>query len=460
MKFAPIRTALVIILALLGSAAVLAFLVMTTNLLAVHTQSMSDVLPAEDTLLLLAHPEPEDIALFSQWFPVLQEAPIQEGIEGVAVINTPEERQVVVVLLRSNRPLREDSNTISLPPFYARVSDSAAIPVLRNRIGTLSRYSPFHSLRTATISDDTWVYATADSMQPTNETPASAIAQLLMQGVTHVGYVRNSHSTQLHLYGTLKRRSDRITVQPPADMNVNVAISDAKEWLQELSDVLPEERAIMLPALLQKLATTTIGPGVSWTYDLLPLLQDDGLVLVDTNASGALAIALGGNHNSNRDAATLVALMQDSRKQMEPQYEIRERFFDNRFPAKDIRMSPNRQDSTPIKWQGWQIEHSQDSQLFTAQRGRSVVVSTNEPLLKKAIETLETSPNLPSGAATLGTMRTLAAGTFERDQLQKMLQDATGWELGTMPLPLPTPENIVQWKLLQQGNVLILELTM
>ena len=460
MRLAPIRTALVITCALLGSAAVLACLVMTTNLLAVHSQSVSDVLPAGDTLLLLTHPQPEDLVLFTQWFPVLQEAPLQEGTEGVAVMRTPEGEQAVVVLLRSNRPLREESDTIALPPFYARVSDTTVIPVLQNRTDTLTRYAPFHALRAATTNGDSWAFATTDALKPTEKTLASAVAQLLMQGATHMGYVRENGGVRLHFYGEQGYRAARhITVQPPADVRMSIALADTNAWWQQLADALPEEQALIFPALLQQWTETTIAPRMSWTYDLLPLLQENGVVLLETNASGALVVALGGYHGSSREAASLAAALQDARRQLLPQYEIRERLFDNRFPSKDIRMRPEEQVATPTEWHQWQIERSPDAGLFTTQHGQAVIVSTDESLLKRAIETLETSSGVPSGIATLGTARTLAAGTLDNGQFRLLLQGSAGWEAGTMPLPLPALENRVRWAVQQRRNIRTLELS-
>lgn|GEM_PF-2319789 len=459
MRLAPIRTALVIILALLGSAAILAFLVMTTNLLAVHTQSVSDVLPAQDTLLLLTNPTPEDLALFTQWFPVLQEAPLREGIEGVAVINTPDDNQASVVLLRSNRPLGQDSKTISLPPFFAHVSDIAAIPILQNRIGTLTRYGPYHALRTAATNDTSWIYATTDAFKTTDQTFGNAIAKLLIQDATHMGYIRKDSGTRLNFYKPQEYRSIRnITVHPPKDVHTSIALADINEWWKQLADMLPEDKGMILPALLQQWTETTIGPSISWTYDLLPLMEENGIFLMDKNASGALVVALGGHRKSNREAAALSAALQDARQQMYPQYEIRERLFDNRFPAKDIRMSPKQRNAALIKWRRWPIEISADAHLFTAQHGRAVVVGTDETLLKKAIEALETSPNIPSGATTLGAFHTIATGTFENDQFKTLLLNTTGWKLGSLPMPLPVSEGRIRWKLLQQGNIRTLEI--
>ncbi len=383
MPFASsLRTAGIVMLALLGSALLLALFVTTTNLLTVQSKDVSDVLPAHETIALLAAPSPELTEILRREFPAAAALTAPEGTEAIAVVALPDGTTGAIAFSRA-----PGSSPDRLPPFHVTATDSAVLRAVQSADGFLSQLAPFRALARGRRNDAGWLYLRADKMPATENKDEQTVRSLLLGDARFAAITQNTPGDwRIDRYEELPVDHRGMTGTPQIVTGSGTVLAIAGNALLERCEVAlclimtgPERQLLALR--LQAAIRETLGDAVSWEFDLVPLLAGEATIAAAKNGSGTLIVGMRVKAEEERIADTVERLW-GSVLERQPQFDVQSYTFDDRFPSTTIRLQapPTAQAGERNGWDVRNMPHGQAPRLTTATRGSELIVATDEQL--------------------------------------------------------------------------------
>ncbi|MDD5470171.1 MAG: hypothetical protein PHO92_05245 [Candidatus Peribacteraceae bacterium] len=386
MHLSPVRTAAIITLALLGSAAILALLTIATGFLTVQSKTASDVLPARETVLLIEQPSQETIDQFGQWFPRLKGIAIPPSSEAAALVRLPNGATELLIFARAHGQQETAEELLgTFPPFVVLASSQEALTLVRETKGVLSQFKPFQQLVRVRARDGQWTYLRTDALPAAAGTTEQLMRHLLFGQDRFAAITQQTDSVQIDTTDQQPPAIKYLATPPETWSMANpilaIAVHDLAAAFRGALQQFPAEEQAVLQAILAQRIRAALGPDVSMEFDLLPLLENETMIALSRNGSGALAFAIRGETKRAEQAMDLLRILQESAGNTLRGTEVRTRLFDGRFPAKDIRLAQQEQPEPAKTENGWHVWRGRTADetapLIGAVKGRTFVLSND-----------------------------------------------------------------------------------
>lgn|GEM_PF-4688457 len=396
-----------------------------------------DLLPADDTLILLQNINRTLVVILEKRVPVLATLPAYKNGASAALVSLPGGKRAWILFEPPAQP-GIDRPTI-------RATDPAAMTLLAGQTPRLQSDPSFAPLAETTNDVPSWIFLRFRDL-PGVET----------QGMLHIpdepvliGLTKNGLQIAVHgndaRTGTL--RSGVVVAEPRPFLIVQAA--DLRTFITGAGSALDSTLRPVLQGLLEQAVHDLFGSDVSARYDLLPLTQHESAVQIAQSDSGWL-VAFSG---STDDADTLedaTDRLHAARRSMLQSVKRIDRRLDDQFSILSVSA-----DETVIREEEgrdglWRIRSTSrgNAGLFSAERGNQFVLSNDQRMLQSIIR--RNTPGLPpdlSKASASGFMDIAATNAILKDYLP----DAAG-----EGIPLAGSGGIVQWNLRSRGDVKIL----
>lgn len=386
-----IRTSVLIVMAMLGSAVVLAGLVRLTTDLTIYAKTPADFLPGDSTVALLHHPTSEDMRIWSAMFPELNELPAA-SYDAVGIVKT-DRTYGAIGFTMSDRPTAN-----SIGPFRITVTDEQLRDTLQSDL-PVRKTNAYPILAKEYVGKSTWTYLTVPA--PNTNTLSEHIARTVLTGDSQaVGITAQSDNLVVTSVDTRKGRLQRLQqVTESKDTVLSIRFADAAASWNGLTNALPTEKSHVMEGLLRN-TLTSYGTHLSLEHDLFALLREPGFLQVTATGS-QIGILLGGQHPNEKVLHTILDRFHSEYLGTLPATKVTKRVLDSRFSSVDIRHDQSMIDDWHENTDGWLlrgIRHSEKRNgMFSAVRGKRFLLSTNETLLRAAIHAPDETDDLSDG---------------------------------------------------------------
>ncbi|MDD3897180.1 MAG: hypothetical protein PHU04_05105 [Candidatus Peribacteraceae bacterium] len=452
MHLSPVRTAAIITLALLGSAAILALLTIATGFLTVQSKTASDVLPARETVLLIEQPSQETIDQFGQWFPRLKDVTIPPSSEAAALVRLPNGTTELLIFARAHGQQEAEELLGTFPPFVVLASSQEALTLVRETKGVLSQFKPFQQLVRVRARDGQWTYLRTDALPAAAGTTEQLMRHLLLKQDRFAAITQQAESVQIDTTDQQPPAIKYLATPPEtwgmADPILAIAVHDLAGAFRGALQPFPTEEQEVLQGILAQRMRTVLGPDVSVEFDLLPLLENETMIALGRNGSGALAFVVRGETKRAEQAMELLRMIQQSAGKNYKSTEVRTRLFDGRFPAQDIRIAQQETAEFAETGSGWHVWRGRTADgtapLVVAVKGKRFIVGNDTD----GAETLiAAAPD-----AALPSRQSLAVqGQAQLQPFMGMMQTMSPSLTGTMP-PFFRPDRNARWEVFSGGH--------
>lgn len=385
-----LRTATLIVLAMLGSAILLVGLINLTTKLTIYAKAPADFLDANEVVALLHQPDAETLRLWADIYPVLEKLPATP-YDAVAIINRDERIAIGFTLSKESVPNR-------IGPF-AVTSTHAGGTSLNAHAPTLARSAQYTELAKHFVGKTTWTYVQLP------EIPNPPIATELL----HAFIAAKNTAIAVELDGntltttTLDNRREqmRFSSEEPEARNavLSLRMTNGSASFDALRSHLSKDSRAIIDGLARGMLTT-YGDDLSLPYDLLTLLQEPSSLSI--TATGAqIGVVLSGEHDNTKELHTIVDHFHSAYTNTLPATKVTKRVLDTRFSSVDIRHDESMIENTQKNIDGWFVRGTSHremrSGIFSAVQGNLFRIGTSEELVAPS-----NSPNtqiMPTNAA-------------------------------------------------------------
>ncbi len=439
------RTALVIVLATLGSLVVIFLILWATWTLTMQTKSVASFVPADKTVLLLHWPTQATYDKAQELFPSLIPTTLPPETAALALIETATGSLAQVIFLEETNPILKTLSSAPplLPPYAVIVSDAKLTPLIGEHDGNLADAKDYKNVRTHFTARQPWSYARRSALPPLSAADA-LLAATFFGDATSVGVGSNSGTIILSVTGmkSVQGISNNITTQYVPNSFLVLHGDRLTSLFQTADGEMNEESSVIAKAGLQQVVQELLGDSVSLQYDLLPLLSGETTLELAYGSGGNLLFAL---HGEQRDSATLekkLTLIQKSADNLSNQVEIQDRTFDEKFPSRNVRTKP--EDNTTKNVNGWDVVESRrpDGSLLVV-----IATSGNKFLVTNSSDaaTLKNAGSITSPSEKgRGRGSLMASGYLQKEDLYRLLQRFT---VGIQSPSLAVPSGTYLWSL-------------
>ncbi len=373
-----LRTAIMIVAAMMGSAILLAGLILAVGSLTTYGSEPADFLSSENTVALLHYPTKEVMQSWSEVFPVLASVPFQTG-STIAIVENDETQHAIRFHIAKN-------NTIGA--YATWVSSSVAEEMFGRPQYPIGKDPSYKELHSAQDRNAMWTYIHAHNL-PKPSGLRQVVEHTLIYGNNAVGITEQEgqliiQKPSLHNdYIGIKKEFANI-------QNAIARISLAKPevlW-RELLKNLPQQSQIVVQGIVQQYVAT-LGTDISLEYDILPLLQEPAVLHI-TQSDGVLGFLLEGSKRDRINRETILDRIHQSFASKTSASTVTRRVLDQRFSAIDIRHDPKRIVLEQEEFEGWIIHTTKNPRdpypIVTATKEQSFLLSNAEEIIKEAIK--------------------------------------------------------------------------
>ena len=407
-----------------------------------QSKTVSEILPARETILLIEQPNVEAIERLQKWFPMLTDVEVSETTEAIALVRLPNEQIELLIFARGKQT--QDTNAImeSFSPFTVLSSSQEVLMLLQHTKGFLSQFAPFQDLTRVRNRESTWAYIRTDAMTLSSELQEDLSRSLLFTNARFVGITQEQNGLRIdatdqtiEIGKYISRPSILWSAEAPL---LSVHLQDPTVAFSSLLNHISEQEKTISQGLLAKQIYDALGQGISIEFDILPALRNEVALELWKGESGEIQFIVGTETNTAKEATELEEKIRLSVRGQTLSTEIRTRLFDGRFPAKDIRIAQQDSEQEPEQIGDWIVWSNESETIITALNDKQIVVSNS----KKLLETLRApAPSTNEGQ----TAFLISEGQIHIHDLLKTLQTIVPSLNKEAILTIPQ-DRIIHWK--------------
>ena len=380
-----VRSAVLIVAAMVGSAIVLAVLMEAAKNLSLLSNLPADFLPAEATILLLHQPTDKTTAFWSERLTLKD---VSQEVEAIAYVQLPSSTKGSVVFTRNSA---DTSRTLGV--YGIDISDQLLLPVLGAQPTALGKENVYRAFKRSIPTNIPWVYATRTMLSEQNIFGLRVLQNLLLGTGKEFGYTVNENRAQL-----LRSKTERPWREAPKEVphleNRIFALSfiNGADAFTQWKHALKAKDETVLESVLRSF-TSKFGTSVSFTYDILELTKEPGALQL-TQTGGSIVTVLSGAHAKGSTLNRIIDTLHQSFEATLPTTRVTSRILDQRFSTTDLRHDESIIQKSTEQIQDWWITGTrhidQPNGLFTATRNNQFIISTNKAILLAALQTNDT----------------------------------------------------------------------
>lgn len=439
-----------------------------------YTLVPADVLPAKETLVFFSSADEQLLRRYAAWFPALRDLPVADIPRTVAVVRTPEWGDIVVVFARRPvapglLPTDDGWTSVEKGPLLVAVSSPAVLPLLDAPMQPLRSSKAFALLTRKEDDRQPWIFMQRRFLPASATLGDVVLDTILLRDVTHVGILpygpsdpaaeRTGSATSLASddgsgmtvrffpSGTERRA---LSLPAAAEFSpLSIALAQPADILQTLYRELPAGEHVLFESRMLTFCATLFGDDVSFTYDVLPLLERPARLSLSRTGSGTLAWLLQG---STADAGTRITRLHEAfRGSRTPARTVTRVFDSGRYTFRNVRDDTQMIADTETALGNMRLRrtvHAVQGEFCSALRGEEFLLSTDCATLERAVLAKLQGPGTSA----------LAGGTLLRSALPSLVSAPLPVLLGADSLLLPVHQGPLQWSLSRQGDMLTLTL--
>lgn len=287
LSFSPLR---LILLALLGSAIIIGGAIAAVIALW-EPRLLDKMVPTDATVALFSNVTSEDVRLWSDDIPALRSLPAFTSPLDLGVLTLDGGTMGWILTSRSK--------DIALPSVNGAyrgqdilVSDPGVMGMMTGNAPRLRTYGPFMQLISGMAGNSKQIYLRmkdADAMAalpPLLRPLIHASDAILLSQENDRATVRISGTTA-GIPGTITAAIPDLAPAPDAVLTLgNPAVA-----MDTHLKTLPADQRLIMQGMLSGTIETMIGPGWSWTYNILPLVKDESMLAWKSNTGTGAALS-------------------------------------------------------------------------------------------------------------------------------------------------------------------------
>ncbi|MCB9808196.1 hypothetical protein H6770_02965 [Candidatus Peribacteria bacterium] len=378
-----IRASILIVAAMVGSALVLLGLIWMATTMSILASEPADFLPSSQTEVLVHMPTEADLKFWGERYPFLQELN-PESLYAFAVVAVGDTKEVIAFHTDTSQP-----HTIG--HFGIQVSNETVLPLLTSQRHTLGKYAVYKTMRTSLAAKTPWTFV---RMTPASSYELRSIQTLFMGKERELGYSLSPSALRLmHVQQENPLLADMATTVPYASERIlAINIANAPQKWSTWKETMTTSDSIVTEGLLRSL-TSHLGSNVSFTFDILPLLQQPSVLQVSASG-GILSTLLSGSMDNREHLNAIMERLHASYAQTLQSTRVTKRVLDKRFSSIDLRY-----DKKSILYMyeplyGWSVTSTSvapgEHGLFTAVKGSQYIMTERRSTMLSALQQTDT----------------------------------------------------------------------
>ncbi len=433
LSLSPLR---LILLALLGSAIIVGG-VMSAVISLWEPRSLEAMIPADATVALFSNVTSEDVRLWSDDMPVLRNIPDFTDPLDLGVLTLEGGTQGWILTSRSEK--------ITLPSVNG---DFRGQPVLMSDPGVMEKMTgnsprlrasgPFVQLSPGLAGNSKRMYLRANGIDT-----GAALPPLLRPLIRASGALLLSiqdHTATLRLLGTTTDMGGTVTGPLPGLTPAPDAVLVLGNPLRAMDihlQTLPETERVIAQGMLAKNAGTLIGPGWSWTYDILPLAKEESTVAwkKNTGTGADVSYLLKSNTANTTETRTRLAAFHERFRTQLTGTIVTRRTLDKGVPSAILHSDPSQIEERQETRNQWTVRITREKGgprvLLSAIRGREFFITNSEAWLNQLTGSHAETP-LPPGRGIPIAGGSLSAELFSRHTADMMNRPEWKWLMSGM----------------------------
>ncbi len=384
-----LRTAILIVAAMIASALILATLfglVWNVNL---YGKRVVDFLPTQEVRAVIFHPTEKSL----NEFPFIEDAP--KDLEAVVVFKDFE----TAFFARDT-----EGSTDTLGPYSIKASSPETRSLIQQQGKSLSTDATFKSLHVQQGLDAKWTYLSTDSSDQSTSLLSRILKAVLIarsDGVA-LSYPNNGITVE-HLNKHPSILDAPVSIPNMSDTFFIASFSNLQQSFLTLLQNLSAEDALVTEALLGT-SLSYFGEGISLHYDILPLFQKTSSIQMSASG-GVMNILLSGSINETIELHSILDRLHTTYELSLPSSIVTKRILDKRFSSIDIRHNKNMVVSSQYTKDGWLIRNTglkrSTKGLCSATKADRFLISTTSDVIDRAILNQNTTRENSSAKITL-----------------------------------------------------------
>lgn len=402
-----LRTAIMIVSAMIGSAMVLASLIVIVGNVTIYGSIPADFLPSEQTVAIFHKANQDTIAQWSSHFPALSEVPY--GTEAIiGILQNDDSTHSAVIFTESDNP--------TLGQYDVSFTDATIEPLIKKQSSRVSNIASYKALREK-HGINPWVYIKTSALPVPHGLLSTIEHALLYEDDEYISIQEEED----HFRVSKERLHNFIsTPLESATLLHTIVKIDSAEPIEVwglLHELLSAENIMILDGIVrQKL--TTWGTNISLDYDIAPLLKAPSTFHM-TETGGTINILIEGSMKNTQERDRILDRIHESFASTLPSTTITKRVLDKRFTAVDIRSDKSHIKDSQSRNGDWAIRATQFQNdthgVASATYKEHFLLSTNREMLDEAIA----SKNNAIPLSSTGLLR--SKGYIDMPALQRFL---------------------------------------
>lgn len=432
-----VRPAIMIVAAMLGSAAMLTALISIAGSMSIYASEPADFLPIKQTKLLIHKPTAVDIKRWGDEYPFMHTVD-QSTLAALAVVTMNNAETGVIAFHH------DTSMDHSVGPFGIQVSNPLVLPHLQAQQTSLGKHETYRAFKKVHAQDDSWTYLQKQSQVVAD---THLLSSLLRSTASAFAF------TQMSDIQVLQQRQSLLP--PPGEASTSIphveyrlfalSMGNAHEGFVRWKTRLPSENVAIVEGLLRS-TIAFLGSNVSFDYDILPLVTKPS-VLQAATMSGSTTLLLSGSMDDKTTLNEILERMHESYGKTLTTTRVTKRVLDKRFTTVDLRHDDSMIETAYEPVGDWAVvsttEVKSATGLFTATQGNMFMVAQRKDVLLSALNARDTLQ--PPYTADTGTL----TAVFESKQgvltdllsINEAISFASIWRNGLSEWVLQSPEN-------------------
>ena len=377
-----LRTAVLIVAAMVGCALVLVGLYFLIGNLTILGNTPAHFLPSMQTESILHSPNAHQLEIWSEVFTELED--LEDQNDAIAILNLHEDTRVAVSFNAV-----ENLSEGTLGNFAVRASDARVVPMLGVQGETVHATKEYKMI-SKSFGDEPWVYIQSAVVEEHQTLVSRVLENLLYGSASYRGIAKSDMQTLTVVPLNQKNVTALSVVKDVADIPNQILLlssaSMANSWKQ-LTELLTLKDSLLAESFVRKLVAK-IGEDISMEYDVLPLLQEPSTLHLSQTGS-LTSFLLEGSLSNTKEREQIFDRLHETIRNKLPTVRVTKRVLDKRFSTTDLRHDPDLIELEQYTLHGWAIRitrHKEETlHLATANKGSRFIVSDNKDLIETAI---------------------------------------------------------------------------
>lgn len=384
-----LRTAILIVAAMTASALILAGLFGIVRNVNLYGKEGAQFLPTSETRAVVFYPNQRAM----QEFPFFEED--YEGAEAIAIF-----QDFDTALFRKDT----EGSVDALGPYLIETSPEKLSSIKEHQELSLDAQQTFERLQAKQQPGTQWTYLPFSSLPHSDNIVSRILKAALTGGSDGIALSYREDGLMIeHPSASISFDKAPKFIPDMPDVFLALALSNANTSYVELQDHLSKEDQVVIEGLLSS-SLSSIGEGISFRYDILPLLtQPSSIQISSTGAS--LNFLISGSMDDDVALQKTLDRLHTAYENSLPTSVITKRVLDKRFSSIDIRHNENVLDQNQFTKNEWVIRDTKlkgkTKGLVTATQGNAFLLSTTLKAISHGIDHLQNTNEQYAAKLTL-----------------------------------------------------------